>query len=226
MTKKDQGFSWDNKLLEPLYLEQIKTLRSKVIHLSEAADEKIIGISSTTAEEGKTSIAINLASSIAAVQDKKVIILDGDLRKSDLTVNLGLYGREGLSEFLEGKNPSIKSIINNSRVPNLYILTSGKRTRSPSELLAKKAFKNLLQFLRREFDIVLIDLPPIIGTADPITVREVIDRFIYVYYAGKTNIKLLERAINELGKDKICGVILNAVTTQDIKKYRTYYYYG
>jgi capsular exopolysaccharide synthesis family protein len=216
---------WGSEALDPFYVEQIKTLRSKVIHSIEASGEKIIGITSTTSGEGKTSVSANLARAIAAIGDKKVILIDGDLRKCDMTVAHKLYGKPGMTNFLEEKEKRIDAILKNSKWSNLYIIPSGRKTQHSSELLTKSIFKNLLKFLSDQFDLIVIDLPPIISTSDPVAVKEVIDKFVMVYLAGKTPQKLLEFAINEIGKDKILGMVLNGIDTDKIIKYRKYHYY-
>ncbi len=224
MADIDREIFWGDETLEPFYLEQIKSLRSKVIHSIEITGQKILGITSATSSEGKTTVSLNLASAVAAVSDKKVILIDCDLRKCDLTSALKLEEKNGLSDFLQKEGTKIQGIINNSKIENLHIVSSGKRLLSPSELLTKTIFKNFLSFLKQSYDVIIVDLPPVIDTADPITVKEVIDKFILVYFAGKTPMELLENSVNEVGRDKILGVVLNGVDPKDIKKTGKYYY--
>ncbi len=216
---------WGSDVLDPFYVEQIKTLRSKIIHSFEASGEKVIGITSTVSGEGKTSVTANLARAIASIGDKNVVLIDGDLRKCDMTIALKMYGQAGISNFLEEKEKRIESILKNSKWSNLHIVPSGKKTQRSSELLTKSKFKHLVMFLSEKFDLIIIDLPPVISTSDPVAVKEVIDKFVMVYLAGKTPKKLLEFAISEIGKDKILGMILNGIDVEKIVKYRKYYYY-
>jgi capsular exopolysaccharide synthesis family protein len=224
MKDVEKEIYWGDESLDPFYLERVKSLRSKVIHSTEVSGNKVLGITSATASEGKTTVSLNLASSIAAVSDKKVILIDGDLRKCDLTNALRLGDKDGLSDFLKKEDSKIQGIINNSKIENLHIVGSGKRMFSPSEILTKSILKNFLSFLKENYDIIIIDLPPVMDTADPITVKEVIDKFILVYFAGKTPMDLLEFTLNEVGPEKILGVILNGVDLRDMKKSGKYYY--
>jgi capsular exopolysaccharide synthesis family protein len=224
MRKFGEIISWTDQL-DPFYLEQLRTLRSKVIHMLEGLGEKIIGISSSIPEEGKTSISLNLASSIAAIGDKKIILIDCDMRKCDLTMVMGLRGEIGLSHYLAGTEDRIESIVKNSKMKNLYVISSGRKVQNSSELLTQTKFQKLLDVLKKNFDLIIMDLPPVLNTSDPVTVRDMVDKFIMVYFAGKTPIDIFENSINEIGRDKILGVVLNAVDTEKIIKYRKYYRY-
>jgi capsular exopolysaccharide synthesis family protein len=216
--------SWTDQL-DPFYLEQLRTLRSKVIHMLEGLGKKIIGISSSLPEEGKTSISLNLASSIAAIGDKRVILIDCDMRKCDLTMIMGLRGETGLSHYLGGADDKIESIVRNSKMKNLYVISSGRKVQNAAELLTQAKFQSLMDVLRKNFDLIIMDLPPVLNTADPMAVREIVDKFIIVYFAGKTPIDIFENSINEIGRDKILGVVLNAVDMEKIIKYKKYYQY-
>ncbi len=224
MKKHGDMISWSSHL-DPFYLEQLRTLRSKVIHLLEGLGEKVVGICSSVPEEGKTSIALNLSSSIAAIGDKKIMLIDCDMRKCDLTMILGMRGETGLSHYLGDAESRVESIVRNSKIQNLYFVSAGRKVQNSSELLTKGKFSTLINILKGKFDLVILDLPPVLNTADPVAVKDLVDKYIMVYFAGKTPMTVLMDSINEIGKDKILGVVLNAVDTEKILKYRKYYQY-
>ncbi len=224
MKNFDNVTSW-SRHLDPFYLEQLRTLRSKVIHLLEGMGEKTIGIISSVPEEGKTSISLNLASSVASIGDKRIMLIDCDMRKCDLTMILGMRGEIGLSQYLDDAAGGAESIIKNSKVKNLYVISSGRKVQNSTELLTRAKFRDLLVILKEKFDLIILDLPPVLNTADPVAVKELVDKYIMVYFAGKTPLGILEESVNEIGKDKILGVVLNAVDTEKIMKYKKYYQY-
>jgi capsular exopolysaccharide synthesis family protein len=216
-------FPLEKEFNDNFYLNQIKVLRSKIVHRLESTGKKVVGITSAVDNEGKTTLAYNIAAAISLNRDKKVLLIDGDIRKCGLTQKLGLNGDHGLSEYLVGDENQADSIFKNSAYENFFIISSGKPREESSELLTGKIFRNLIDVIRRKFDIVIMDLPPVISTPDPVAVRDLVDGFIVVYYTGRTSRDLLDYAMNEVGKDKILGVILNRSRNDGFFKYQRSY---
>ncbi len=221
------------KFNDPLYSKQIKFLRSRVLHLIDSTKSNVIGITSAVDNEGKTTLAINLALSICTGGDKSVLLVDADLIKCSITSKFGLKGAPGLSHFLNGNEKGADILVDDSGVialwesgvENLSVIPSGNPVDNSADLLIKNTFNNLVNDMRGGFDLVIVDLPPVVSTPDPASIKEKIDKYIFSYHTGKTPRGLLEDAIHEIGKEKILGVVLNRAKKEQMQKYGKQYYY-
>jgi Mrp family chromosome partitioning ATPase len=214
MENKGNSFDPVEKFNDPLYSKQIKYLRSRVLHLIDSTKSSVIGITSAVDNEGKTTLAINLALSICTSGDRSVLLVDADLIKCSLTGKFGLKGAPGLSHFLNGNEKEADILVDDSGVIALW----------EADLLIKNTFNNLVDDMRGGFDIVIVDLPPVVSTPDPASIKEKIDKYIFSYHTGKTPRGLLEDAIHEIGKEKILGVVLNRAKKEQMLKYGEQYY--
>ncbi len=204
--------------------ESYKALRSNIIF--SGTDIKVIGIQP---DEGKSSISLNLAVSMAEL-GKRVIFLDGDLRKSVL---LGRYRInkpiKGLTHYLSGLN-SIEDIIYSANVDNLHLIFSGQIPPNPSELLDSKGFSVLISYLRENYDYIFIDTPPLGVVIDAAIIAKNCDGMALVIEANAINYKFAQKVQAQLEKTgtKILGVILNKVDMSEKGYYGEYYgkYYG
>ena len=207
--------------------ESYKALRSNIIF--SGTDIKVIGITSCQPDEGKSSISLNLAVSMAEL-GKRVIFLDGDLRKSVL---LGRYRInkpiKGLTHYLSGLN-SIEDIIYSANVDNLHLIFSGQIPPNPSELLDSKGFSVLISYLRENYDYIFIDTPPLGVVIDAAIIAKNCDGMALVIEANAINYKFAQKVQAQLEKTgtKILGVILNKVDMSEKGYYGEYYgkYYG
>lgn len=189
----------------------------------------MIGITSCQPDEGKSSISLNLAVSMAEL-GKRVIFLDGDLRKSVL---LGRYRInkpiKGLTHYLSGLN-SIEDIIYSANVDNLHLIFSGQIPPNPSELLDSKGFSVLISYLRENYDYIFIDTPPLGVVIDAAIIAKNCDGMALVIEANAINYKFAQKVQAQLEKTgtKILGVILNKVDMSEKGYYGEYYgkYYG
>jgi capsular exopolysaccharide synthesis family protein len=179
-------------------------------------------VSSAVAGEGKTLTAIQVAANMASTGRKKVLLMDMDLRKSDIARELGIASDSGLSEFLSGSLPKEK-IVRNSAVPGLSVIVGGKTISSPVDMLAGEKFRSLLRELREQFDLVILDTPPILPVPDAVTISEQVDAFILLFRFGHTPHQLFHKAIEDLGERKIMGVVLNGEEKKSDKYYHKYY---
>lgn len=207
--------------------ESYKALRSNIIF--SGTDIKVIGITSCQPDEGKSSISLNLAVSMAEL-GKRVIFLDGDLRKSVL---LGRYRInkpiKGLTHYLSGLN-SIEDIIYSANVDNLHLIFSGQIPPNPSELLDSKGFSVLISYLRENYDYIFINTPPLGVVIDAAIIAKNCDGMALVIEANAINYKFAQKVQAQLEKTgtKILGVILNKVDMSEKGYYGEYYgkYYG
>lgn len=202
--------------------ESYRTLRTNLQYSSFDEEYKVIVVTSAEPGEGKSTTAGNLALSIAE-GDKKVVLIDCDLRKPSLHKKFEISNTAGLSDVIVGKE-SI-SVVGHRHNNNLTILTSGKIPPNPSEMLGSKSMKALLDALRKVFDYVILDTPPVQAVTDAQILSNRADGTILVVRAEKTKKDSVVNSINLLKKvnANIIGTVLNGV---DTKRNNYYYYYG
>ena len=208
--------------IDPYYYELVKGLRAKVEYKMDTLNLRVLAVSSAVAGEGKTLTAIQLAANMAATGRKKVLLVDMDLRKPNIARELGIASDSGLSEFLSESVPKEK-ILRNSVVPGLSVIIGGKTISSPTDMLAGEKFRSLLRELREQFDLVILDTPPILPVPDAVTISEQVDAFILLFRFSHTPHQLFRQAIDELGERKIVGVVLNGEEKKTDKYYHKYY---
>jgi len=214
-SKKQQTISSSPKTLiaftEPKsYIsEQFKTIRTN-IHFSLPDEEvKKIVVTSTTPGEGKSTIIANLGF-VFAQEGKKVLLIDADLRKPTLHSTFKLKNKKGLSNLLRNKVSFIDAI-QETFIYGLYVLPSGPIPHNPSELLSSKAMDQFLEHMEKYFDIILIDVPPVLTVTDAQILANKCDGTVFVVNSGAVNRKEVIKAKNTLvnSKAKILGVVLN-----------------
>ncbi len=207
---------------DPLFHEKFKGLRAMVEQKADLHQMRLIGITSSIAGEGKTITCVQLGRSLASTGRKKVLLVDVDIRKADLTHGMGARRSPGLTEYLLGGVP-LQQIIHSTQVPNLSLIPSGIEVNSPADLLAGDKFKSFLQEIRTSYDMILLDTPPVLPVADTPTIRDLTDGFIFVYRAGFTPYTMLRQAMEELGEKNVLGAVLNGVEVASDAYYRKYY---
>jgi len=210
------------KSIDPHYYELLKGFRAKVEFKMDTMNLRVIAVSSAIAGEGKTLTAINLAANMASTGRKKVLLMDVDLRKSSVARELGLAPDSGLSDFLLGSVPKEK-ILRNSVVPGLSVIVGGRTISSPADMLAGERFLSLLKELRGQFDLLVLDTPPILPVPDAVTISEQVDAFILLFRFNHTPHQLFRQAIDDLGERKILGVVLNGEEKKTDHYYHKYY---
>ena len=202
--------------------EAYRTLRTNIQYSSFDKTIKTIVVTSAEAAEGKSTVSGNLALSFAQ-NEKRVIIVDCDLRKPSVHKNFKLSNLSGLSEVLIGKE-DLDNVIQN-RNENLDILTSGKIPPNPSEMLSSTAMTNLIQKLGEKYDIVILDSAPLQAVTDAQILSTKVDGTILVVRAQRTSRESVIDAKNLLTKvgANILGTVLHAVENT---RGKYYYYYG
>lgn len=203
------------------YLEQFKALRAKVEYYMDMKKYKVVVVTSAIAEEGKTSTCANLAVNLARIGRKKVLLIDADLRKSDLARYLRVSSKPGLTELLRGSISPEKVFL--QPVEGLHFIPGGERITESAELLAGEKFRSFLREMRTRFDVILLDTPPILPVADTMSLRDQIDGFIFIFRIGFTPYVMLRQVVEDIEKEKIMGVVLNYVDPQRQKYYQRYY---
>ena len=186
---------------------------------------KVILITSSAPGEGKSIVAVNLATSFA--QDhKKTVILDCDLRKPRIHSIFGDEESPGFLNYFFGKS-SYESIIKNTEVRNLNYITGGSIPPNPSEIIGSPRMKAFILKLRNDYDVIIIDSPPIMAVADSEILSRLSDGNILVVSADSTEMDWLEDSVELLNHrdSKFLGVLLNKFNYKS--GYHSYYkYYG
>ena len=214
-------------------IECINTIRTNILYMNSTRKGKTILITSCTPQDGKSWISSNIAVAFAQT-NKRVLLIDSDMRKGRVNKIFNTSNEEGLSNylyFITGDRKRdiqlAKKYIKETDIPNLHILSNGTIPPNPSELIDSNNMKNLIKILEDIYDIIIVDAPPCKLVTDSIVLSTIADSTILVVNAGKTKIKDL----NEVKKSiqsvdgQIIGTVLNKVKIKG-KTYSANYYYG
>jgi polysaccharide biosynthesis transport protein len=204
------------------FADCFRALRTSILLSSPDKIPKKILISSMMPEEGKTTTALNLAKTIAMIENK-VLLIDGDLRRPSLHKFYDLPNSKGLSSYLAGYE--CDGLIHKIDDSCLYVMPSGPIPPNPSELFSSNRLYDMLLSLENQFDFIIIDSAPTLGIQDGLLISKVVDGTIIVSRAGKISYDTLQRGL-KLYKDiqaPILGIVIN---TMDIKKSEYQHYYG
>lgn len=210
--------------------ESYKRLRTNIFFSLPEKEEDVgysIGITSSIRGEGKSTTSINTAYELAE-SGRHVILLECDMRLPVMAKNLDIPSEPGLSEFIAGLCTSKDAIKTSLVHPNLDIVPAGSIPPNPSELLGTKRFKNIVKVLKKAYDFVVIDLPPVSSVSDALVVGNDIDGMIVVVRQDLCTKSMLGDTMRQLSviKDKILGFVYNGATSDNKKYSKKYYKYG
>ena len=207
--------------------ENIKSLRTNLQFTAVDKTLKTILITSTNASEGKSFIAANLAISFAQA-DKRVLLVDCDLRKGRVHKLFGVSNTKGLSNLLTGNLKDFSKYIKPTKIKNLELITCGTYPPNPSELLASRKNRQLIKILRDYFDVVIFYGAPVGGLADSVILSSLVDGTLVVVKNGSTSkndLIAVRESLDKVGA-KVLGLVLNMTNHRSSKYYNNYYYYG
>ena len=190
--------------------EAYKTLRTNISFSGD--DIKVIALTSSVPNEGKSVVAFNLAQSLAE-DGKKVLYIDADIRKSVTVVRYGVdIETKGLAHYLSGQ-AKLEEIIYETSIDNLSVVFTGQTAPNPSELLGSERFKKMVEQTRAEFDYVMIDCPPLGSVIDAAIVAKESDGAIIVIETDNVSYKIVQRVKKQLDQSgcRILGAVLNKV---------------
>ena len=208
--------------------EAFKTLRTNFMFCG--PDIKTVVVTSCIKNEGKSTISIELAKSLA-VSEKKVLLVDSDLRKSILASKYSENTKKvvGLTEYLSGQ-AEYDDILYGTQYENLSLIFAGAVPPNPVELLGSSKFRDLIENARNEYDYVIIDAAPLGAVIDASVISSVCDGAIMVITANEISYRFANDIKDQLEKSgcKVLGAILNKVPTKSTSYYNRYYrkYYG
>lgn len=207
--------------------EEIKKLRTN-LKFSLNGEVKVVCITSSVPGEGKSLISANLSAAFAQY-DEKVLLIDCDLRKGrqKQKFNIPSDKSAGLSNLLINRHweNEYKNYISPTKIQNLFVIPTGPYPPNPSELLASEVFIKIIEKLRQEYSMIILDCPPLEGLNDTLVVSLIADTTVLVTKYKQTPIKLLEKSKKSLDNvgSKIAGVVLNQVEQGTSSYYYGYY---
>lgn len=206
--------------------EFYRALRTNILFSQADTELRVLLVSSTVAQEGKTTTAVNLAI-VMAQYGYKVALIDGDFHRPQLRKLFGIRQEEGLSNLLV-HNKTLSEAVFQTKIPNLFVLPSGRLPPNPSEILGSKAMHSLLEQLKQNFKVIIIDSPPLAGVTDTLVTANVADGVVLVVRAGGTPRGIVQSALENLEGigAQVLGAVLNAYDTTTVGYYYSRHYYG
>jgi len=190
--------------------ERFRTLRSRLYQIAATRPLKRVLVTSSVPAEGKTTVAANLAHSITRQPDRRVLLIDADLRASRMHHFFGTPSGPGLTDYLRGEADEY-AVIQNALGGNLCFIPAGSEVSNPSELLLGNRMKKLLDLVTPVFDWIILDSPPTLAVHDASSLADLCDGVLFVVRAGATEYQLVEKASSEFLKKNLLGVVLNRV---------------
>ncbi len=207
------------------FAEGIKTLRTNLMFISPDNPPRMLLVTSPGPGEGKTLLSSNMAIAMAQ-SGLKTLIIDCDLRRPRVHKAMGILNSAGVSDVVSG-SAQLADAIQSTDVENLFALSAGHIPPNPSELLHTKAFAELLQSLRTQFDRILLDSPPVGAVADAMILSRSVDGVLIILKFGQTRRELLRRSVDQLEAigAPLMGCILNDVKRNAAGYGYSYYHY-
>ena len=191
--------------------EQYRAIRTRISQREDQAPVRTVMVTSPGTREGKSITAANLALTTAQELQRRVVLVDGDLRRPSVQALFGIdVSGPGLSDVLSGQATLDEALV---YLPDfgLTVLPAGTTPPFPTELLGSTAMRRVLDTLRARFDRVLLDVPPVMPLADVGTVAPLVDGVVVVVRAGVTQRPALDQALSALDETKVLGLVLNEV---------------
>lgn len=187
----------------------------------------LIMVSSSSPNEGKTFISINLALSIALEQDKTVLLVDADVLRPSIHRELEFESKQGLLEYLLDEVHSLSDVIYNTNITNLKLIPAGKPHHLTNELLASTKMAALAEELAQRYPdrIVIFDCPPILGVTETPVLSSLVGQAVVVVEESKTKIDDVKKAVSQLDEDIAVGFVMNKTLMSKKDEYG-YYGYG
>lgn len=195
-------------------------LRTQIMQAMDQHGWKILGVTSPTPGCGKTVTALNLAFSIARLENRSVLLIDLDLRKPQLANYLGvkLDGR-GVLDVLDGRTPLGQAVIAVSATSQRIAVLPTTSARDSAETMGSRAMQALLQDLKREYPVILLDLPPLLASGDVLSILPQIDCAVLVTAIGQSKPSEIEESIRHLDSTPLVRLVANKATDETARYY-------
>jgi capsular exopolysaccharide synthesis family protein len=205
------------------YTEKFRSLRTRILQAGEREQTRAFVITSAGIAEGKTLTALNLAWLLAQAEGVRALIIDSDLRRPCATDYLGIDAPVGLSEVLGGQ-VRLEDAIVRLNPSGLYLLPGGRPRDDVAELLSGPSYARLITDVRRMFDYIIIDAPPLGVFTDASVLMSRADAALLVVRAGKTRYSVVDKLLDQIPKERLMGVILNRAEEQPDSASYSYQY--
>lgn len=209
--------------------EQFRTLRTNINFMAIDSPIKTLALTSANVSEGKSTVTDNLAV-VWAQTGQKVLLVDADLRRSTLHRTFNLDNREGLTTILTSRARTIdlNTIIQPSGIDNLALLPSGPTPPNPAELQGSQRMKDFLKAVRERYDMVIVDVPPMLEVTDTQVISHDLDAVVLVVKQGQTQKLGAKRAVEllKLAHANLLGYVMNDVEDNSGAGYGYGYGYG
>jgi capsular exopolysaccharide synthesis family protein len=224
---------WDEKLREIItggskhVAESIRMLRTKIFHPESGEPPRSILVTSAIPGEGKSFICANLGVSIAQGIEKQALLVECDLRRPSLSKLLKLSASSGLVDYLQNGTP-LEQLIQQTSMPKLSVLASGKPPKNPAELIDTKKMASLIKDLENQDPdrLIIFDSPPIQAASETNILAQRVDKVILVVRWGYARREHAKQLVKMLGRDKVIGVVFNAFEMSRLESKLQGYYYG
>ena len=194
--------------IDPASVEQYRRLATSLHSLQRQRGIKLVMVTSSVAREGKTFTAANLAMTFSESYRRRVLLIDADMRRPSVHELFGVQNRIGLGDGLRTPGTTL-TLVNST--DHLTILTAGRPDPDPMAGLASERMRAVLKEAAERFDWVILDTPPVGMLSDASLIASFVDGVVFVVGAGTTERQVVERAINEIGRERIIGTVLNRV---------------
>ena len=224
---------WDEKLREIIsgnskqVAESIRMLRTKIYYPESGKPPRSILVTSAIPGEGKSFVCVNLGVSIAQAVEKQALLVECDLRRPSLSKLLGLPKSRGLVDYLQSGTP-VEQLIQQTSMPKLSILASGKPPKNPAELIDSEKMASLIKDLENQNPdrLIIFDSPPIQAAPETDVLAKKVDKVILVVRWGYARREHAKQLVEMLGRDKIIGIVFNAFEMSRLGSKLQGYYYG
>jgi capsular exopolysaccharide synthesis family protein len=205
--------------------EQFRTLRSRLYQFRADGEHPLhkLLVTSAIPAEGKTFVTCNLAQAIARQTDRRVLMIDADLRCPQMHMSLGAPASPGLTDFLRGEADEM-AVVQSGLEGNICFIPSGRAVSDASELLSNGRLQLLLDRFTPVFDWIILDSPPCLPVADSAIVANLCDGVLMVVRAGSTPPEFSQKACQKFRDRNLIGVVLNR--SEESRGYGSYYYGG
>jgi capsular exopolysaccharide synthesis family protein len=211
--------------IAPAAVEQYRRLAAALHHAQLERDTKVLMITSASPGEGKTLTATNLALTLSQSYRRNVLLIDADLRRPSIHQMFQIPNVLGLTDGLKSETDQKLALIQVAE--NLTVLPAGRPDPDPMSGLTSDRMRRIVHEAAARFDWVVIDTPPVGFLSDANLLVAMVDVAIFVVRAGKSPYRLIQRALDAVGRNRILGVVLNAVdASADVAGYSYYGYYG
>ena len=225
-TAQFKEIAFEDKSGKNLAVEAFRSLRTNIKLSNPDSRLKVMLVTSSVPHEGKTIVSSNLASSYS-VAGKKVLLIDADMRKPRVHKVFGLKNEKGLSTLIVGEH-SREEVVNKNVYEGLDVITAGIIPPNPAELLESSRFADILKEFAEDYDVVIIDTPPLSPVSDAATIAPLTDGLILAVNINETPRDVFKSVIANISKPGITrlGVVVNNLDFKQEKKFKSYYGYS